>query len=115
MEELSTLAATYADEMQLDLERSSMSDIEMSRRHMRELATLVARFTISMSSDDCGGQSEYSEVHRHDVSSKRSLLFKLLTSPTEPSSKSKQHPTCFRRKRFDSSSSLPNKYPNYHE
>jgi len=61
LEELSTLAATYADEMQLDVDKSSIGEIEASRKHMKELATLVARFTISMSSDDCGGQSEYSE------------------------------------------------------
>lgn len=73
LEELSTLAATYADFMQIDenqdsLEVRSLSrqqtglkEIEISRVQMKELATLVARFTISMSSDDCGGGSEYSE------------------------------------------------------
>jgi hypothetical protein len=61
LEELSTLAASYADFIQLDMESSSMKEIESSRAQMKELATLVARFTISMSSDDCGGQSEYSE------------------------------------------------------
>lgn len=30
---------------------------------MKELATMVARFTISMSSDDCGGLSEYPNTH----------------------------------------------------
>lgn len=72
LEELSTLAATYADFMQIDendsLEarhfsrlQTGMKEIEMSRVQMKELATLVARFTISMSSDDCGGGTEYSE------------------------------------------------------
>lgn len=81
LEELSTLAATYADFMQIDencaditslkqdsLEvrglsrvQTGMKEIEISRVQMKELATLVARFTISMSSDDCGGGSEYSE------------------------------------------------------
>jgi len=61
LEELSTLAATYADKMQLEWEKASIQEIEQSRKQMKELATLVARFTISMSSDDCGGQSEYSE------------------------------------------------------
>jgi hypothetical protein len=62
-----------------------------------------------------GSQSDYSEVHRHDLPSKRSLLFKLLTSPTDTQSKSKHHRTCFRRKRFESSSSLPNKTSHYNE
>ena len=62
-----------------------------------------------------GSQSDYSETYRHDLPRKRSLLFKLLTSPTEKQSKSKHHRTCFTRKRFESSSSLPNKINNYNE
>jgi len=61
LEELSTVAASRADNMKLEPDKASIYEMEMSRKHMKELATLVARFTISMSSDDCGGQSEYSE------------------------------------------------------
>ncbi len=62
-----------------------------------------------------GSQSDYSETYRHELPSKRSLLFKLLTSPIEKPSKSKQHRPCFTRKRLESSSSLPNKSNHYHE
>jgi len=61
LEELGSLAASYADNMQLELDKATMQEIESSRKQMKELATMVARFTISMSSDDCGGLSEYSE------------------------------------------------------
>ncbi len=66
-----------------------------------------------ISSHHKGSQSDYSEVCRHDFPSKRSLLFKLITSPIEKHSKSKHHHTCFTRKRLESSSSLPNKYNHY--
>eukprot|EP01112_Ceratiomyxa_fruticulosa_P003287 TRINITY_DN13656_c0_g2_i1.p1 TRINITY_DN13656_c0_g2~~TRINITY_DN13656_c0_g2_i1.p1 ORF type:complete len:338 (-),score=72.33 TRINITY_DN13656_c0_g2_i1:133-1083(-) len=67
LEELSTLAAFQADNMKLEagtgvgMRGVDMDSIQKSRNEMKELATLVARFTISMSSDDCGGPSEYSE------------------------------------------------------
>ena len=62
-----------------------------------------------------GSQSDYSETYRHELPSKRSLLFKLLTSPIEKSSKTKHQRPCFTRKRLESSSSLPNKSHHYHE
>jgi hypothetical protein len=62
-----------------------------------------------------GSQSDYSETCRHDPPSKRSRLFKLITSPMDKRSKSKSSRTCLSRKRLESSSSLPNKYPNYNE
>jgi hypothetical protein len=62
-----------------------------------------------------GSQSDYSEICRHELPSKRNLLFKLLTSPIEKQSKSKHHRTCFTRKRLESSSSLPNKNNHYNE
>jgi hypothetical protein len=67
------------------------------------------------SSHHKGSQSDYSEVYRHELPSKRSLLFKLLTSPIEKPSKSKHHRPCFTRKRLESSSSLPNKSNHYNE
>lgn len=62
-----------------------------------------------------GSQSDYSEVCRNENPNKRNLFFKLLTSPTENQSKSKHHRTCFTRKRFESSSSLPTKSNHYNE
>jgi len=73
LEELSTLAAVQADSMKYEYRGAcvqkdgtgfpgeTMDPVEKSRNQMKELATLVARFTIAMSSDDCGGPSEYSE------------------------------------------------------
>ncbi|GAM19243.1 hypothetical protein SAMD00019534_024180 [Acytostelium subglobosum LB1] len=61
LEELSTMASLQAENMKLEIERTNLEELATSRRQLRELATLVARFTISMSSDDCGGQSEFSE------------------------------------------------------
>ncbi|EFA74900.1 hypothetical protein PPL_11934 [Heterostelium album PN500] len=57
LEELSTMASLQAESMRLEFERTTLDELTNSRG----LAKLVARFTISMSSDDCGGQSEFSE------------------------------------------------------
>lgn len=62
-----------------------------------------------------GSQSEYSETCRHESPSKRTLLFKFLSTPLEKQSKSKQQRSCFTRKRFQSSSSLPTKTNHYQE
>lgn len=60
-----------------------------------------------------GSQSDYSEICRQEKPTKRSLLFKLFTSPNEKQLKSKHHHRpCFTRKRFQSSSSLPSKSNN---
>lgn len=74
-----------------------------------------SRRPISPPSPHKGSQSEYSEMCRHESPSKRTLLFKFLTSSSEKPSKSKPPRPCFTRKRSQSSSSLPHKSTNYHE
>ena len=62
-----------------------------------------------------GSQSDYSETCRRESPGKRTLLFKFLPTTLEKHSKSKQQRSCFTRKRFPSSSSLPNKTKHYPE
>lgn len=61
------------------------------------------------------GQSDYSEVCRQQPPSKRSLLFKLLTSPVEKSGKARRHRTCLTRRRTDSSPAAPSRRAHYRE
>jgi len=59
--ELSNLAASQADNLKLMASEISFNDMKVSRQKLRDLAALMVRYTLSMSSDDCGGSSEYSE------------------------------------------------------
>ena len=98
---------------------SSSSTLPIPKKELPSYSTLVWNWfhhsptkTPQIPKDN---QSEYSEICHHDRPSKRSLLFKLLTSPTHKSSKTKSHRPCFTRKRSQSSSSLPNKNRSYNE
>jgi len=55
------LAASQADNLKLMASEISFNDMKVSRQKLRDLAALMVRYTLSMSSDDCGGSSEYSE------------------------------------------------------
>ena len=60
--EISDLAASQADNVKLvALENANFDEIKASRQRLRELAALMVRYTLSMSSNDCGGNSDYSE------------------------------------------------------
>lgn len=57
-EELSDLAANQAEYFVKD---ASFEQVQASRNQLRSLASIMTRYTLSMSSNDCGGTSEYSE------------------------------------------------------
>jgi glutaredoxin len=57
-EELSDLAATQAENLSID---SNFEQMQRQRNRLRNLASVMTRYTVSMSSSDCGGTTEYSE------------------------------------------------------
>jgi len=59
--ELSDLAASQAEALKLVSSEFNFQEMKQSRQRLRELAAIMARYTLSMSSDDCGGSSEYAE------------------------------------------------------
>eukprot|EP01087_Luapelamoeba_hula_P023302 TRINITY_DN8547_c0_g1_i2.p1 TRINITY_DN8547_c0_g1~~TRINITY_DN8547_c0_g1_i2.p1 ORF type:complete len:800 (-),score=189.59 TRINITY_DN8547_c0_g1_i2:79-2478(-) len=58
--ELANLSSKQADVLTID-SNISMSHMERNRLQLRSLATTMVRYTLSMSSDECGGCSEYSQ------------------------------------------------------
>lgn len=56
LSELGYLSMEKADMLRTDI---SFDDMEKSRSRLRELAAMMVRYTLSMSSNDCGGRSEY--------------------------------------------------------
>jgi len=56
---LSDLAAAQAEHLVSD--ERNLEDMKMQRERLRELASLMVRYTLAMSSNDCGGSSEYTE------------------------------------------------------
>jgi hypothetical protein len=60
LEEISHMTATEADELGLGVP-GDIPQIQFTRMRLRRLAGVMMRYTLSMSSDDCGGLSEYSE------------------------------------------------------
>lgn len=58
---LSDMAASQAERLKLDSEVNSLGEIKRSRDRMRDLASLMVRYTLGMSSNECGGTSEYSD------------------------------------------------------
>jgi hypothetical protein len=60
LQEISHLTALEADGLGLQLP-TNVEEIQTMRGRMRGLAAVMMRYTLSMSSDDCGGLSEYSE------------------------------------------------------
>lgn len=60
--ELSDLAASQAEELKLvSSGEKSLVDVKKSRDSLRGLASIMARYTLAMSSSDSGGTSEYAE------------------------------------------------------
>jgi len=59
--ELSDLAASQAEALKIVTSDINFQEMKQSRQKLRELAAIMARYTLSMSSDDCGGSSEYAE------------------------------------------------------
>jgi len=59
--ELSELAASQAENLSLVSAETNFLQMKQSRQTLRELAAIMVRYTLSMSSDDCGGSSEYSD------------------------------------------------------
>ncbi|PRP79066.1 hypothetical protein PROFUN_13168 [Planoprotostelium fungivorum] len=61
--ELSDMAAINAERLQMvgGRESNSFDNIKGIRDQLRELSSRLVRYTISMSTNDCGGISEYSE------------------------------------------------------
>jgi len=57
-EELSNLAATQAEYLSLD---ANFEQVQRQRNSLRQLASVMTRYTLAMSSNDCGGSTEYSE------------------------------------------------------
>lgn len=57
-EELSELAAIQAENLTTD---STFEQMQRQRNRLRNLASVMTRYTVSMSSSDCGGTTEYSE------------------------------------------------------
>jgi len=58
--ELSDMAAAQAETLNFD-EASNFAQIKNSRNTLRNLASLMVRYTLGMSSNECGGTSEYSD------------------------------------------------------
>ena len=58
---LSDMAAAQAEKLKLESEVTNLGEIKQSRDKMRDLASLMVRYTLGMSSNDCGGTSEYSD------------------------------------------------------
>ncbi|KAL6054699.1 X8 domain-containing protein, variant 2 [Balamuthia mandrillaris] len=56
--ELSNLAAYQAENLKLESE-TGFEGLKAYRTQLRDLATLMLRYSLGMSSDDCGGLSEY--------------------------------------------------------
>lgn len=56
LSELGYLSMGQADMLRTD---TSFDEMEKYRFQLRELAAMMVRYTLSMSSDDCGGRSEY--------------------------------------------------------
>jgi len=59
--ELGDMAAAEAENLKLVAAETNFEEMKVSRQRLRELASLMVRYTLSMSSNDCGGRSEYSE------------------------------------------------------
>eukprot|EP01117_Protostelium_nocturnum_P004568 TRINITY_DN1645_c0_g2_i3.p1 TRINITY_DN1645_c0_g2~~TRINITY_DN1645_c0_g2_i3.p1 ORF type:complete len:545 (+),score=186.27 TRINITY_DN1645_c0_g2_i3:29-1636(+) len=59
--ELSDMAAANAERLQIVAESTFDNNIKGIRDQLRELSSRLVRYTISMSTNDCGGISEYSE------------------------------------------------------
>jgi hypothetical protein len=59
--ELSDTAAYQAEYLDLGTEMRGLEQMKASRNKLRNLASLMIQYTLSMSSNDCGGTSEYSE------------------------------------------------------
>lgn len=59
--ELSDLAASQAEKMKMVTTSVDLADMKTSRDSLRELASSMVRYTLGMSSNDCGGTSEYSD------------------------------------------------------
>jgi len=57
-EELSDLSAIQAENLATD---STFEQMQRQRNRLRNLASVMTRYTVSMSSSDCGGTTEYSE------------------------------------------------------
>jgi len=55
------MATAQAERLKLDSEVNSLGEIKRSRDRMRDLASLMVRYTLGMSSNECGGTSEYSD------------------------------------------------------
>jgi len=64
LEEISFLTALEADDISLAPEEVGQAQTRRARYRLRSLAAVLIRFTLSMSSSDCGGLSEYSEFFR---------------------------------------------------
>ncbi len=75
--ELSELAALQAEHLKLFSAEANFEEIKTSRQKLRELAALMVRYTLSMSSNDCGGTSDYSEFF---TTMRQVYLFNLVLS-----------------------------------
>lgn len=59
-QEISHMTALEADERPFSItEELALSDITAMRRRLRLLASIMVRYTLSMSSNDCGGKDEF--------------------------------------------------------
>jgi len=61
LEELSNLISTAGDQLEVVCSKATLCDIAKERKKLVSLMVLMTRFTLQMSSDDCGGLSEYVE------------------------------------------------------
>lgn len=61
--ELSDMAVSQSEHLQTVLNelKNDLKSIKEARDQLRNLATTLARYTLGMSSGDCGGTTEYSE------------------------------------------------------
>jgi len=57
--QLSDLAAAQAEH--LNISQGSFEALRHSRNRLRDLSSRMVRYTLSMTSNDCGGITEYSE------------------------------------------------------
>lgn len=72
LSELSNLSAAAAEHLHLEIlmEGESLEKLQRDRTYLRYLAVLLIKYSLGMSSDDCGGLSEYS----HFFSTMRQVL-----------------------------------------
>jgi len=59
--ELSNLTSTAGEHLELICSKATLSDMAKERKKLLSLMALMTRYTLQMSSDDCGGLSDYVE------------------------------------------------------